>query len=171
MAIDKELNEMGDIEPKLYELGFLLDPVIPEDSVAGEVAKICQFIEARGGSVESSGTPILRSLAYTVEISGAGKRQKYNQAHFCWVRFKLTPNALAHLEQDILKFNVLLRHLVLTVAPGSTTPAPRRYVKKETVPLAQTVVTATEQKVTEEDLDKEVDALIASTDAVTSNAK
>jgi ribosomal protein S6 len=153
----------NDSDPKLYELGFLLDPAVPEDAVSGEMAKLSQMLEAKGGRIEVVGTPILRTLAYTVEIAKAGKRYKYNQAHFSWLKFHLVPGEIEALNIEIGKFPGILRHLLVHGTMASSTPALRRYVKKDGVPGAEVLDAP---KATEAEIDKEVDALIASADPV-----
>jgi ribosomal protein S6 len=162
--IDKDMEDDKESEAKLYELGFLLDPVIPEDAVAGETAKISQLVESHGGKIEVAGTPSLRALAYTVEIARAGKRYKYDQAHFSWLKFWLVPGEIEGLEHGVKKMVSVIRHLLVRGTMASTTPAVRRYIKKDE---ALTPEVGEVKKATEAEIDKEVDALIASADKVT----
>ncbi len=157
------MEEGNEQDPKLYELGFLLDPAVPEDAVAAEMTKITQLVEARGGKIEIAGTPILRALAYTVEIAKAGKRYKYNQAHFAWLKFHLVPGEIEALNTEIAKFPGVIRHLLVHGTMASTTPALRKYVKKDGSPAPEG---EERPKATEAEIDKEVDALIASADPV-----
>jgi ribosomal protein S6 len=157
------MEDINEFEPKLYELGFLIDPAIPEELVPAEVAKIIELVEAHKGSLEVSGTPIMRALSYTIEVAKAGKRHKYDQAHFSWVKFRMLPLQIEAFNLEVTKIPTIIRHLLVHGSLASTTPAIRRYVKKEGVPGAETVEVV---KVTEAEIDKEVDALIASTDAV-----
>jgi len=157
--------EQNDGEPKLYELGFLFDPAIPEDSVTVELTKINQFVESHKGTIESSGTPVLRALAYTIELTKAGKRLKYSQAYFSWIKFRMIPSEISALDLEFGKSNNLLRHIILHGNTGSVAPAPIRYVKKD---VASTEIGEV-KKVTEAEIEKEVENLIASTNIATAN--
>ena|SRR3989344_5122618 len=149
-------------DPKLYEFGFLLDPAVAEEAVSVEIAKLSQLVESHGGKIEVSGTPVLRTLAYTVEIARSGKRHKYDQAHFSWLKFHLFPSQIEILNTEIGKMTTVIRHILLHGTLAPTTPALRRYVKKEGVAVPEGEVV----KVSEAEIDKEVDALIASADPV-----
>jgi len=151
-------------DSKLYEIGFLLDPAVAEETVVGEVAKINALLELYGGIIETSGIPVLRTLTYTIKISTAGKRHKYNQAYFSWIKFRLDPSKVEDLSKEIGKHDGLIRYIFLQGTLASSTPAPRRYVKKDI--LDTSAINISPKKVTKEDIDKEVDALIASTDVV-----
>lgn len=158
--------EGNDGDPKLYELAFLLDPAVTEEATAAEIDKITSLLEAEGGTIESSGTPILRALSYTIEKAMSGKRYKYDQAYFAWVKFRTLPVHIETIEQGLIKMPSLVRHMILNSTLASTTPAPRRYVKKDANPTTEA---PEEKKVTEEQIEKEVEELIASTNTVTAN--
>lgn len=75
-------------ETKLvYEVGFHLLPALAEGEVAALVQNIRGAIEKAGGAVFSSEEPKRLKFAYRIERSEGGKRGKYTEGWFGWMKF------------------------------------------------------------------------------------
>lgn len=79
--------EQGYNESRVYELGFHIDPELPQE----EVRKVYQGIRetiAGNGTVVAEGEPQRIPLAYTISRKEVGGRRDFNSAYFAWVAYE-----------------------------------------------------------------------------------
>lgn len=85
-STELELGE-GYNESRVYELGFHIDPELPQE----EVKKVYQGIREKAasvGSVVAEGEPQRIPLAYTVSRMEPSGRRDFNSAYFAWVAYE-----------------------------------------------------------------------------------
>ncbi len=157
-------------EIKLYEVGYLLLPMIADEALATEVAALRELVEKHGGAVETADLPKSRPLAYTIDKKIANKRTEFKHAYFGWIIFRALPEAAPVIKAELDKQDNILRFLLTETVKYEVTP--RRIpqaVAEEAVPAPVVEVTKqAKQEVvkpvfTSEDIDKEVEGLIATT--------
>ncbi|HEY9582987.1 MAG TPA: 30S ribosomal protein S6 [Candidatus Paceibacterota bacterium] len=151
-----KMDKMIDDDTKdsdLYELAYIVEPQIAEESLPAFVAQITAIIEAVGGVVTLSDNPKLRGLAYTIERSVGGKRQKYNQGHFGWMKFTAESTKIPDISLELGRLVPIIRKMIIH------SPKPSRNLSSRRVP--RKVASEAGVKVTEAELDKEVETLIA----------
>ncbi|MEK7535633.1 MAG: 30S ribosomal protein S6 [Patescibacteria group bacterium] len=149
----------SDHEPQLYELAFILPPSIPEDAVAVEVTKITSILEGHGASIVISENPRLRGLAYTIERSSGGKREKFDQGYFGWTKFNILAENIPAIKTDLTHINTIIRDLLIHAKPGTTSTTARRIPRHISISITPDMPI---QKVSEAEIDKEVEKLIES---------
>jgi len=88
-ARDTEFEQGGD-EPRVYELGFHLDPELPTEEVKKAYQEIRKFIEEMGAIV-AEGEPEKIQLAYTISRQDTAGRRDFDSAYFCWIVYEATP--------------------------------------------------------------------------------
>ncbi|MDP2726818.1 MAG: 30S ribosomal protein S6 [Dehalococcoidia bacterium] len=93
-----------------YELVYIISPRVEEESLAGVVEKVNQFIANRGGQVDSVDSWGKRRLAYPI---GAFREGAYFLA-----RFKLDQAQASDLENSLRTTEEIIRHLVVRLEPG-----------------------------------------------------
>jgi ribosomal protein S6 len=96
--IDIEGSEIVDdngSEPRVYELGFHLDPELPSEEVKSAYEAVRGLI-AEKGTIVAEGEPQTVQLAYTISRQETSGRRDFNSAHFCWIVYE-TP-AESHTE-------------------------------------------------------------------------
>lgn len=74
-------------ESRIYELGFHIDPELPQE----EVKKVYQGIREKAASVGSlvaEGEPQRIPLAYTISRQEPAGRRDFNSAYFAWVAYE-----------------------------------------------------------------------------------
>lgn len=107
-ALDETAEDAG-LEPRTYELGFHLDPELPQE----EVKKIYQTIRDRiagVGTVVAEGEPAKIPLAYTISRSDTTGRRDYTTSYFCWIAYEADGSghdaisALARDAKQIIRF-------------------------------------------------------------------
>ncbi|OHB25190.1 MAG: hypothetical protein A2542_02830 [Parcubacteria group bacterium RIFOXYD2_FULL_52_8] len=157
-------------ETKLYEIGYLLLPMLAEETLAAEVATLRALVEKHGGVVQSAELPKSRQLAYTVGKKIANKRSEFNQAYFGTMLFRALPEAAPAIKSDFDKQDNVLRFMLIETVPyeAPVRRAPREEGEAAPVEAAATPVerALVEEKpakeaLTSEDIDKEVEGLIA----------
>jgi ribosomal protein S6 len=93
MREDDVLEDNG--EPRVYELGFHLDPELPSE----EVKKAYQTVRALAGEgLVAEGEPEKIQLAYTISRNDVAGRRDFDSAYFAWVVYE----ALASRHAEIL---------------------------------------------------------------------
>jgi ribosomal protein S6 len=104
----EETLEAG-TEPRVYELGFHLDPELPQEEVKGAYQTIRDHI-AGLGTVVAEGEPVKVPLAYTISRMETTGRRDFNSAYFCWIAYEADGagheqiSAMAREDSRIVRF-------------------------------------------------------------------
>jgi ribosomal protein S6 len=105
---DEFIDEAG-AEPRVYELGFHLDPELPQEEVKKAYQTIRDFI-AGVGTVIAEGEPVKIPLAYTISRMETTGRRDFTAGFFCWIAYETDPEGhekvgtLAREESRIVRF-------------------------------------------------------------------
>jgi ribosomal protein S6 len=108
-VIEIEGLEGGDAETRVYELGFHLDPELPQEEVKKTYQAIHDAISG-AGTVIAEGEPTKIPLAYTMYRSDTQGRRDYDSAFFCWIAYEASNEAhqkitaMAGSEGRIIRF-------------------------------------------------------------------
>lgn len=151
--------------PIIYEVGFHLVPTITEDGVGAAVEAIRNLIGSDAEFI-SEGYPQKMQLAYVIERAAQGKREKYGESWFGWIKFAQTRDRIPGLEAALNASRDVLRSLIIETVREDITPPKARAVfasdrlegeviHKPTAPQEKAV------EVSEAELDKSIDALTA----------
>lgn len=166
-----ETNEVFAHDPKLYELGYLLSPMVIETELGNAVLAVKQEVEKLGGAVVEEGEVGMRGLAYPIEKVVEHKHNTFTNAYFGWFKYTLAADKTAELHAAYEKMPTMLRFLVMKAkrtpapvvipmrrtggAPSDIGPTLATPVAVETAPLGP----LTESAVA--DLDKEIESMLA----------
>lgn len=114
---------------RVYEIGYLVAPIVKEEEVEKVVAEIRSAIEKAGGSFITEGAPSQTRLSY--EISGIenGKRAQYDRAYFGWLKFEAPATAVKELDESLKGNKSILRHIVFKTVREDT----RAHIKAPTM--------------------------------------
>ncbi len=112
--------------PQVYELGYHLVPTLSESTLADAVAKVKGVLTANDAAVIAEESPRLLTLAYRFEKHIAGKIEKFTTAHFGWVKFEASPDALHVVKKALDTDASVLRYLLVRTVRENTL-APRRF--------------------------------------------
>ncbi|MEI6297045.1 MAG: 30S ribosomal protein S6 [bacterium] len=141
-------------DKNLYELGYLLIPVIAAEKLSEEVGAIRAVIESNNGVISNEEQPKVRKLAYEIAHNIAGsKRVRYEDAYFGWMKFNLSPELLEKVVEGLKKSSTLLRHLIINLSKDSGSTL------KNDTNKAQ-VIKKTKKVASEKEIDKEIDNLL-----------
>jgi ribosomal protein S6 len=158
----------GDTRP-IYEIGYHLMPTLTEEGVAAAVEALRKTLG--DAEIIKDEAPVKIPLAYMIERRGQGKREKYTEAYFGFIKFALAGQAtdkenIGALEQYLRATNEILRHLLIETVREDIGITPRRAVftsdRLEGEILKKPVAEAEKAvEVSEEELDKSIDAIVA----------
>jgi len=147
----------------VYEVGFHVVPTVGDDGVGAIVEKIRTAI----GESEfiAEGFPQKMTLAYTIERASQGKREKYNEAYFGWIKFATAREHIPALEAALRNMKEVLRSLIIETVREDLTVRQTRAVFTSDRLEGQTlkkVPTEREERgeVSDEELDKSIEALV-----------
>lgn len=94
-VLDIDLEAVGD-DPRVYELGFHLDPELPTEEVKSAYQTIRSEIADRA-SIVAEGEPQNIQLAYTISRQEVSGRRDFNSANFAWIAYEAIPSAHAEI--------------------------------------------------------------------------
>jgi ribosomal protein S6 len=108
------------LEPRIYEVGYLLSPAVREEDLAGRVDDLKNSLIKAGASIISEGNPEFIDLAYEMSRIIDNKRVRFNQGYFGWIKFEVGPAELA-LVKELLDTNTLIiRSLLISTVRENT---------------------------------------------------
>jgi len=156
MEETKEIKEaieenMEDIEadPKLYEIGYLLTPLIPADKLADEANLIRAVIEGEKGLIAGEEAPKSRALAYEIK--------KLSTAYFGWIRFMARPDAIESIKKSFDNNANLLRFLILNAEEETVSQNPLRAARVKGIGPRETG--EPKEEIKEEEIDKKLEEI------------
>ena len=82
-----------DIEPKNYEISYLISPNVSEEQIFGVAGKITSLIQDAKGIANKIEEPKKIKLAYPV--------QKQRMAYFGWTTFAMLPENLEEFKKKL----------------------------------------------------------------------
>jgi ribosomal protein S6 len=106
--IQEETLETG-TETRVYELGFHLDPELPQEEVKAAYQAIRDRVSG-AGTVVAEGEPVKVPLAYTISRMETTGRRDFNSAFFCWIAYEADGagheqvSAMAREDSRIIRF-------------------------------------------------------------------
>jgi ribosomal protein S6 len=100
------------LEPRVYELGFLLSPAVREEDLDSRVDEIKLVISEASGTIVADARPEFIDIAYEMIRVIDNKNIRFNQGYFGWIKFTLTPDQLKEVTEKIEKNNLIIRMLI-----------------------------------------------------------
>ncbi|HVV15256.1 MAG TPA: 30S ribosomal protein S6 [Candidatus Paceibacterota bacterium] len=155
----------------IYEIGFHVVPTVEEAKVGDVVETIRTALSSIKADIIGEQFPNKITLAYEVERSTTGKREKYTQAYFGWIKFAVeerdgisSVEAMLRSSKDILRYLLVASSLVEAIQPRRAVFSSNRLegetIKKPTAAPEEAGV------VSEAELDKSIEALVSDEKAV-----
>ncbi len=160
-----QANIQADGRP-VYEIGLHLVPTLEGTAVAGVVENLRAELAKGNAEIISEVTPEKMVLAYTVERASTGKREKYNESYFGWVKFAIEKEYIPALESYLRSTREILRYLLVETIREDVVATARRAVFTSDRLEGETIkkpaaAPETKSDVSDEELDKSIDALVS----------
>jgi len=130
-------------EQKIYEIGYLLSPLIPEEKLDEEISVLRKTIEDKGGFIMSEARPKIQKLAYPIK--------KLESAYFGWIKFTADPSSLPEIKNP-----QIIRFLITEIIKETLTPPPaKKIIRKK-----KTIIPEIKEGVKFEEIDKKLEELL-----------
>ena len=89
---------------KIYEINYLMTPLIPEDKVAEETAVFRKIVEDNKGFVVGEDQPKMQKLSYAIK--------KFDNAYYGWFKFSAGAESIDNIKNSFNKNENILRALI-----------------------------------------------------------
>lgn len=148
----------------VYEVGFHIVPTVAESEIGSVLEKIRALLAKGDAEIIKEEFPAKKTLAYTVERSTTGKREKYTESYFGFIKFAMEREAVPAFTSALRALSEILRFLLIETVREEVV-APRRAVfssnrlEGETIKKPAVAPEATGE-ISEEELNKSIDALV-----------
>ena len=100
----KEAVKIEDNRMNGYELVFIVNPEVAEDSLENTINGISQFIVSKGGTVSDIEKWGKRKLAYPLK--------RFLEGHYVLTHFEMNPAWSKELEASLMISDDILRHML-----------------------------------------------------------
>ncbi len=117
------------LEPRVYELGFLLSPAVREEDLDSKVDEIKSVITNAAGTILSEGRPEFIDIAYQMDRTIDNKKVKFDQGYFGWIKFSTTPDTIKSI-QELMDKNLLIIRSLLTLTVAENTIISKKPLSK-----------------------------------------
>lgn len=148
------------VDSRIYELGYIIVPTVPEGDVPREVATIKDILDREKVAIIAEEFPKLRVLAYSMRKRTSTGYTASESGYFGWVKFEASAQSAARIEHGCKQNPQILRHLFIkTVREHTLTGGRPRMERREKRELPHGVPASA--PVSETELDKSIEKLIA----------
>lgn len=162
-----KIVEEQDLETKLYELSFHIDPALGEEGAGKKFEKLQTDLSKAGGKIEKSEKPLLWALAYPIAKAGRGMKQWCNNSYFGWLVFETTISEIKKLETELKEDSDFLRFLVVRLTKEALAEMGKRKIERreervegktssEVLPVVEAL-----KATSNEELDKKIEEMVA----------
>ena len=162
MANDVSTKEEK-VAGKVYELGYLLVPTIKEEDVPALYGNMKELVSSFGGEVVADEMPKMLTLAYTMQKVVSNVRSKFNTAYFGWTKFTMGAEQVLELKKKLDLDPNIIRFLLLKTVKENTI-ASKRFIHRDMEyrkPMFKKTENEPAVPINKEEVDKEIDALVA----------
>lgn len=140
----------GNNETRIYELGFHIDPELPQEEVKKTYQGIREQIAAQG-TIIAEGEPEKIPLAYTISRSETTGRRDFTTAYFAWIAYEAANEGHAAVGTMALAEKRIIRFIDLRTTVEAA---------KHSAEMHEMMLRAPEPAVEEEVADAELDAAL-----------
>ncbi len=160
---ENESPQKEDVGSKVYELGYLLVPTIAETEVPALYGNLKELVTSFDGGVIADEMPKMINLAYPMQKVVSNVRHKFNTGYFGWIKFIMDSSKVLELKKRLDLDSNFIRFLILKTVKENTIAAKRftRVDAGHRKPVPKRNDGESVIAINKEEVDKEIDALIA----------
>ncbi len=150
------------LEPRVYELGFLMSPAVREEDLDTRVDEIKTIITDASGTIIDEARPEFIDIAYEMVKVIENKNVRFRQGYFGWIKFTLTPDQLKSVTALFDANLLIIRSLITKTVTENT------IISKK--PLAKILKATDREEAIEDgvvDTDEDIDLGIAANELPT----
>ncbi len=151
-------NNETTIDSRVYEVSFIFDNKLDEQTALEKANAIKQSIATLGGSFISEEVPYMRELAYEMIRVVNNINVRFNEGYFGWIKFEMEPSQVKELEKGLKLDEQVVRYLVVKTVRENTV-----FTKRAPVIKAESLVNNEDDVVPEIIVDGAESSLIDTT--------
>ncbi len=108
------------VDSRVYEVSFIFDNKIDENTALEKANAIKQSIATLGGSFISEEVPYMRELAYEMIRVVNNVNVRFNEGYFGWIKFEMEGSNVKELEKGLKLDEQIVRFLVVKTVRENT---------------------------------------------------
>lgn len=108
------------IDSRVYEISFVFDNKLDEETALKKADAFKQSIATLGGSFISEEAPYMRELAYEMVRVQNNINVRFNEGYFGWIKFELDADKVKTFEKAIKLDEQVVRYLVVKTVRENT---------------------------------------------------
>ncbi|MEK7581959.1 MAG: 30S ribosomal protein S6 [Patescibacteria group bacterium] len=140
---------------KIYEVGYLLAPSLPEEKLFQLVEDLKDAIVKDGGAIITEEFPKLRDLAYQISKIINRKKEIFGSALFGSVKFELEAENISNIKKHFESNEAVIRFLLITTVRENTMYLRRGVFRASDRPRAD------KPMMSEEEMEKTIATLVS----------
>lgn len=166
MSQASEASSQANVSDKpVYEAGIHIIPTVAEADLGPVLEKIRGALSMGETEIIREEFPARRTLAYTIERAAAGKREKFTESYFGFIKFATDRENIPTVTAALRAMHEIMRFLVIETVREEAV-VPRRAVFSSDRLEGETIkkpAAAPEAggEISEEELNKSIDALVS----------
>lgn len=161
-ASEKEIER--DANSRVYEVGYLLVPTIPEEDLPVIFGNLKELVASFGGISISDEMPKMMTLAYPMIKVSANLRDKFKTAYFGWMKFAMDSDKVLELKKRLDLDANIIRFLIQKTVKENTineNKFSRGNIARRKIRIEKNKNDEAAIPINKEEIDKEIDALVA----------
>lgn len=152
------MEKTAERDVKVYEIGYLILPSIPEEKVSGEIGAIKDILSKHKAEVIADESAVLRPLAYTMVKKIGTTNRRFDSAYFGWIKFEAAPVEVRLIEKEVKEVESILRFLLINTVREHTLLSSKLNLEASD---KNTSENAPKHPVSTEDMDKSIDKTVS----------
>lgn len=108
------------LEPRIYEIGYLLSPAVRDEDLETRVNEIKETLTKFGAAFIAEGAPEFIDLAYEMTRVIDNKNIRFNQANFGWLKIEVEPKSIALIKEFLDANTLVIRYLLILTTKENT---------------------------------------------------
>jgi ribosomal protein S6 len=152
--VDEALEDSGAL-PRVYELGFHLDPELPTEEVKKAYQSVRDVISGKG-TIVAEGEPVKIPLAYTISRQEVAGRRDFDSAYFSWIVYE----TLATSHAEVLASMNADKHIVRFIDLITTKDAARHSLEMREIAMKMPEPAEDPEAVADAELDVALESVV-----------
>ena len=150
---------------QVYEVGFHIVPTVAESDIGSVLEKIRAVLATCDAEIIKEVFPSKKTLAYVIERPVGGKREKYTESYFGFIKFAVERESIPTFMAALRGMNDVLRFLIIQTVREEVAVSRRAVfssdrLEGETIKKPTSAPEAAGE-ISEEELNKSIDALMS----------
>jgi len=169
--MEEEKNEVvlvdEDDAGSIYELSYLFVPTIPEENILAKFSELKVYLEKKGATFIQEELPKLMTLAYEMSKTVSNKKTWFSTAYFGFIKFEFDPGLVDLINKELSRDEQIIRFLIVSTIRENTMigkKLQRTGERRVRSAKEESVVITPELPLTEEQIDAEIEAMVADED-------